>query len=168
MFSPKEIRTPQCWLFLSPVEIWTSPEFYSGSLSEASTKLTDGKMKYVLATKRELALKTLLTFIVGLGKLYPSRRKICGGWTWRGPPPQLPPLHRSSAVTHTFRSSASDSQPSLICLSSPPPILASDTYDFLKPYSMFCLLRPNFARSSFLPFSIQTLYFFVVISTSLR
>lgn len=52
----------------------------------------------MLATETELAPNTLLTFIVGLGKLYPSRRKICGGWTWRGPPPQLPPLHHSSTL----------------------------------------------------------------------
>lgn len=52
-------------------------------------------------------------------------------------------------------------------------VLASDTYDFLKP-TLFVFppsphsYIPNFTRSLFLPFSIRTLYFHVVISTSLR
>lgn len=54
-----------------------------------------------------------------------------------------------------------------------PPVLASDTYDFLKP-TLFVFPPPphshipNFTHSLFLPFSIQTLYFHVVISTSLQ
>lgn len=53
------------------------------------------------------------------------------------------------------------------------PILAYDIYDFLKStLSVFPLSAhsyiPCFAHSLFLPLSIETLYFYVVISTSLQ
>lgn len=93
-------------------------------------------------------------------------------------PTPLPPPHPLSAVAHSFRSSPSISPPlplNLFVISSQtlPPILASNIYDFLKStLSVFPPLAhsyiPNFAHSLFLPLSIETLYFYVVVSTSLR
>lgn len=136
-------------------------------------------MKYVLAAETELAPNTLLTFIVGLGKLYPSRRKICGGWTWRGPPPRYLPRTPTllwptlSGVLHPSISPPLPLNLFVISSQTLPPILASNIYDFLKstlsvfpPSAHSCI--PNSAHSLFLPLSIETLYFYVVISTSLR
>lgn len=93
-------------------------------------------------------------------------------------PTPLPPPHPLSAVARSFRSSPSISPPlplNLFVISSQtlPPILASNIYDFLKStLSVFPPLAhsyiPNSAHSLFLPLSIKTLYFYVVISTSLR
>lgn len=93
-------------------------------------------------------------------------------------PTPLPPPHPLSAVAHSFRSSPSISpplplNPFVISSQTLSPILAYDIYDFLKStLSVFPLSAlsyiPYFAHSLFLPLSIETLYFYVVISTSLQ